>query len=380
MTRTWDIFCSVVDNYGDIGVCWRLARQLSSELGQSVRLWVDDLASFRRVCRDIDPALEIQQVNGVEVWHWGEAMAAVQPADIVIEVFGVRLPDNYLAAMAERTPRPVWINLEHLSAEPWVEGCHGLPSPHPALPLVKHFFFPGFTAATGGLLIERELVQARDAFQSNAGAIAGFLNELGITSGADGALCVSLFCYDNAALPALMAEWSAGGLPIVCMVPAGRALDQLSAIVGHHIEPGSCTVRDKLTIAAIPFLDIDQYDRLLWACDVNFVRGEDSFVRAQWAARPLVWQAYVQKEDAHIAKQAAFVDRYVDRLDEPTATAMRSIHAAWNRQSPDIAPCWRAFMARRQAAAVHAQAWAGRLAGGGNLAIKLAEFCRNRLE
>ena len=37
-------------------------------------------------------------------------------------------------------------------------------------------------------------------------------------------------------------------------------------------------------------------------------------------------------------------------------------------------------MARRQAAAVHAQAWAGRLAGGGNLAIKLAEFCRNRLE
>ena len=153
MTRTWDIFCSVVDNYGDIGVCWRLARQLSSELGQSVRLWVDDLASFRRVCRDIDPALEIQQVNGVEVWHWGEAMAAVQPADIVIEGFSVRLPDNYLAAMAERTPRPVWINLEHLSAEPWVEGCHGLPSPHPALPLVKHFFFPGFTAATGGLLI-----------------------------------------------------------------------------------------------------------------------------------------------------------------------------------------------------------------------------------
>ena len=28
MRVTWDIFCSVVDNFGDIGVTWRLARQL----------------------------------------------------------------------------------------------------------------------------------------------------------------------------------------------------------------------------------------------------------------------------------------------------------------------------------------------------------------
>ena len=45
--RTWDIFCSVVDNFGDIGVCWRLARRLSAGLGQQVRLWVDDLAADR---------------------------------------------------------------------------------------------------------------------------------------------------------------------------------------------------------------------------------------------------------------------------------------------------------------------------------------------
>lgn len=377
MTRTWDIFCSVVDNYGDIGICWRLARQLSSELGQPLRLWVDDLASFQRICRDVDPALEIQQVNGVEVWHWGEAFEAVQPADIVIEGFGVRLPEKYLAAMAVRTPRPVWINLEHLSAEPWVEGCHGLPSPHPALPLVKHFFFPGFTAATGGLLIERNLAQARDAFQSDAAATAGFWHELGVASGA---LHVSLFCYDNAALPALVAEWSAGEQPLVCVVPAGRALDQLSAIAGRGIAPGSRTVRGKLTIAAIPFLDIDQYDRLLWACDVNFVRGEDSFVRAQWAARPMIWQAYVQDGEAHIAKQSAFIDRYVEGLHSGTAAIVRAVNTAWNRQSPEIGQSWRSLAAGRKAISAHAQAWARRLAGGGNLAIQLAEFCRNQLE
>ncbi|MBY0444112.1 MAG: elongation factor P maturation arginine rhamnosyltransferase EarP, partial [Burkholderiales bacterium] len=40
-TVRWDIFCRVIDNYGDIGVCWRLARQLSFEHGFAVRLMVD---------------------------------------------------------------------------------------------------------------------------------------------------------------------------------------------------------------------------------------------------------------------------------------------------------------------------------------------------
>ena len=380
MTRSWDIFCSVVDNYGDIGVCWRLARQLSSELEQPVRLWVDDLASFQRICSGVDPALAIQQVSGVEVRHWIAEFAAVRPADIVIEGFGVRLPDSYLAAMAERVPRAVWINLEHLSAERWVEGCHGLPSPHPGLPLTKYFFFPGFTAATGGLLIERELAQSRDAFQSDARAAGRFWQELGIESGVDDALRVSLFCYDNAALPALVAEWSAGPRPVICVVPESKALERLSAIVGRNIEPGSRTVRESLTIEANPFLDVDQYDRLLWACDVNFVRGEDSFVRAQLAARPLIWQAYIQEEEAHIAKQAAFLDRYVEGLDGETAAAVCSVHTAWNRQSADMGPAWRAFAARRTVAAAHARGWAGRLVEGNSLAIKLAEFCLNRLE
>ena len=380
MTRTWDIFCSVVDNFGDIGVCWRLARQLSSELAQPVRLWVDDLAAFHRICHAVDPALAVQRIDAIEVRHWGTAVPPVHPADIVIEGFGVRLPDNYLAAMAERAPPPVWINLEHLSAEAWVEGCHGLPSPQPSLPLVKHFFFPGFTAATGGLRIERGLEKMRGAFQSDADAVMRFWHALGMAHDDLAALRVSLFCYDNAALPALVAAWAAGDEAVICLAPAGTALTQLSAIAGRRIEAGSPVVTGRLTIAAIPFLEADQYDRLLWACDVNFVRGEDSFVRAQLAARPLVWQAYVQKEDAHLAKLAAFLDHYTSGLDGATAMIVRDIHGAWNRQSPDIAGPWRAFAIARGGAAAHARVRAGQLADGGSLAIKLAEFCQDRLE
>ena len=152
--KSCDIFCNVIDNYGDIGVCWRLARQLAHEQGIAVRLWVDDLSSFHRLCFEVDAAQEQQVCLGVEVRHWTDFFPRVEPAHLIIEAFACQLPTSYIEAMAAQTRQPVWINLEHLSAEDWVAGCHGLPSPHPSLPLTKYFFFPGFTPDTGGLLLE----------------------------------------------------------------------------------------------------------------------------------------------------------------------------------------------------------------------------------
>src|SRR5512141_858540 len=165
--KSCDIFCAVVDNYGDIGVCWRLARQLANEHGIEVRLWVDELRSFGKLCPEVDAGLDQQRCRGVEVRQWSKDFPPVAPADLVIEAFACKLPQAYVEAMAAREPKPVWINLEYLSAEDWVEGCHKLPSPHPRLPLTKYFFFPGFTEKTGGLLIERDLLARRDAFQTD---------------------------------------------------------------------------------------------------------------------------------------------------------------------------------------------------------------------
>lgn len=380
MARTWDIFCSVIDNFGDIGICWRLARQLSSELGQSVRLWVDDLASFHRLCRAVDPALTAQFIDAVEVRRWRATLPQVEPADIVIEGFGVPLPAAYVEAMAARLRQPVWINLEYLSAESWIDGCHGLPSPHPSLPLVKHFFFPGFTPASGGLLIERGLAQARAAFQSDPAAMAVFWQALGLASLDPGALRVSLFCYDNGALPALAEEWRSEPLPVVCIVPEGAALAQLSRSADRRIEPGSCLKLGGLTIAAIPFLDLEHYDRLLWACDVNFVRGEDSFLRAQLAARPMVWQAYPQEESAHLRKTEAFLERYTSGLDSGVGADFCAFTQAWNRESTDMGGHWAALRSHFNVLSTHARCWAGKLAASASLANKLAEFCEDRLK
>lgn len=145
---TWDIFCTVIDNYGDIGVTWRLARQLAVEHAIPVRLWVDDLAAFRCLQPEIDPVQPVQYLSGVEIRPWRLASEGqIEPAEVVIEALACRLPEAFLLRMAARQPPPLWLNLDYLSAEDWVAGVHRLPSPHPRLPLTQYFFYARLSSA-----------------------------------------------------------------------------------------------------------------------------------------------------------------------------------------------------------------------------------------
>jgi uncharacterized repeat protein (TIGR03837 family) len=290
--RCWDIFCAVVDNFGDIGVCWRLARQLAAEHGVDVRLWIDDPRALRPLCPSYDPAESVQRIPGVEVHPWPHDVAGIEPGDVVIEAFACRLPEPFEAAMAARRPTPVWINLEYLSAESWVEDFHRRPSPHPRLPMTKHFFYPGFTEATGGLLRETDLVDEQRAFQEVEAA--RFRTRLGLSAATGDALRVSLFSYENAALEPLLQAWTDGDIPIDCLLPLSRNQTQVEGFLGCSLKAGDIVQRDQLSIYALPFVEQADYDRLLWTCDLNFARGEDSFVRAQWAAMPMIWQIYPQ--------------------------------------------------------------------------------------
>lgn len=373
----WDIFCRVVDNYGDIGVCWRLARQLAAEHGLNVRLWVDDLAVLQPLQPDINPALAMQTSCSVEVRQWCADFRVDHVADVVIEAFACELPERYQAAMAARVAKPVWINLEYLSAEAWVEGCHALPSPHPRLPLTKYFFFPGFTPATGGLLRERDLLKRRDAWQQQMqDEPQAMRQQFALPAAEAGELLVSLFCYDNAPLQPLLQAWQASPRPVRCLVPQGKALARVNVCLGTTLAPGEALQRGNLHLQALPFLPQQDYDRLLWSCDFNFVRGEDSFVRAQWAARPLLWQIYPQQEDAHRAKLEAFLDRYCLELPPETALTLRNFHLAWNGYgSLD----WENFIPHLARLQAHAEAWSAQLASTADLASKLVIFCKNRV-
>ncbi len=381
-TPRWDLFCSVIDNYGDIGICWRMARQLVAEHQQQVRLWVDDLVSFQRICPQIDPGRRRQQCHGVEVCHWSAPFPTIAPAevgDVVVEALACTLPPEFLAAMAARIRQPVWINLEYLSAEAWVDECHGMASPHPQLPLIKYFFFPGFSPATGGLLRERDLLQQRRVFQADLVAQTDFWHSLGVPGPDKNELRLTLFGYDTPAVADLVQVWSAGPQPIRCLVPEGRLAQQLLICLGvDAAQAGDRFVWGNLTVHLLPFLEQDRYDRLLWGCDLNFVRGEDSFVRAQWAGQPLVWQAYRQGEGAHLLKLEAFLQCYCRGLPAAVATDVSAFWLAWN-QGVGVAEQWPAFLARREVLDKYGEQWATELAEAGDTVTNLVLFCEKYL-
>ena len=235
---------------------------------------------------------------GVELRYWPGDFPKIDVADVVVETFACELPAAYLEAMARRQSRaPRWINLEYLSAESWVDSCHGLASPHPRLPLVKHFFFPGFTRTTGGLLREN-------------GLLAGGTPAIAALPPQD-ALQISLFLLRHGAPGRIARHLGRGDRPIVCHVPPGKPSN------GRWSPSGSGPwQRGQLTVQPMPLPAPGDYDRLLWRCDLNFVRGEDSFVRAQWAARPFVWHIYPQQDAAHLAKLDAFLERYASSLSQ----------------------------------------------------------------
>ena len=320
MTRPvqlWDIFCQVVDNYGDIGVCWRLAADLAAR-GQQVRLWLDDGSALQWMAPLGCP--------GVTVLPWPSQQLPDPAGDVLLETFGCQIPSLFLGAVADKarnTGRVIpWINLEYLSAEPYVRRSHGLPSPvlsGPGQGLVKHFFYPGFTTGTGGLLRETQLLQRQANFRPE-----NWLRQQGLTRG-PGEQLVSLFCYEPKALTTLLDLLARPGQASQLLVTAGRAAQAVRTVLQYKNQAqAQWNQAQNLTINYLPYLSQDDFDHLLWSCDLNFVRGEDSLVRALWAGQPLVWQIYPQQDAAHHDK----LDAFLDQIQAPTS--LRKFHQSWN--------------------------------------------------
>ena len=373
MRVTWDIFCRVIDNFGDIGVTWRLAKQLQHEHDVAVRLWVDDLTSFKAINPMVDTTVQRQQVAGVEVYLWpetGVAQLAGDSATVVIEAFACQLPQDYIALMRKRNV--LWLNLEYLTAEPWAAECHRLPSMQGA-GLQKYFFFPGFTETTGGVLREADLLAHRDTFLASSHARAEYLAELGVQQQPDERL-ISLFAYANAALPSFLAALSQDARTNRLLVLPGVLQRATAAWLGEEsLEMGQEYRYGSLIVQVLPYIAQEKFDALLWCCDLNCVRGEDSFVRAQWAAKPFLWHIYPQDDAAHLDKLEAFLTLYSDLLGDNTQKALKGLYLAWNH-GQDMTQAWQHFVAHEHALQSHAQCWSAQQNKHADLATKLVHF------
>jgi uncharacterized repeat protein (TIGR03837 family) len=356
MQKRWDLFCKVVDNFGDIGVCWRLARQLQAEHGLQIRLWIDDLQAAQSIIPRLNIAENSQICDAVTILKWSAEADFSQAAEVVIEAFACVLPSTYLTAMTRQQSK--WVNLEYLSAEKWVDDFHGKPSPQGFLNLnhglTRYFYFPGFSEKTGGLIRERNIEVGRETTIENK-------------------LKISLFCYPNAPIKDLFTALQTNTHAVSVYVPASRILSQIADFFGAEtIDVGDYFTRDSLHVHILPFLSQTDYDALLRDCDLNFVRGEDSWLRAIWAGKPFIWQPYIQDDNANMKKLEDFLSLFYGTYAQKQLPC--EAHRYWSagHLPEDVLA---AYLDDLKGIYAHTQQQSAALAKQADLAAKLVIFC-----
>ncbi|MDA8416164.1 MAG: elongation factor P maturation arginine rhamnosyltransferase EarP [Betaproteobacteria bacterium] len=368
MAGAWWIFCRVIDNFGDAGVSWRLSCQLSRHLGHPVDLVIDDWQTLARLEPALgDEPLENRAITtrGVRVWSWRrleEQPEKLETSDpqVLVSGFSCELPEAVRFGLQQWKVAPLWILFEYLSAEAWVDDCHARPSPISSYPGQRYFYFPGFTRYSGGLLREPGLLDDRDDWQQNHSR-PGWV--------AQAQRWLTLWAYPEAPWLALHEA--------ICQDPElwGWCLFEGAALTNCILEHGLASI----PVRVIPFQTQGNYDVCLWDADLNLVRGEDSFVRAQWAGKPLLWHIYPQEDGSHWNKLNAFLDIYLDGVEHSLAMAIRALFLAWNGKGA-IVHCWQQVREQWGLWELHARYWSRTLAMQPDLVTRLVEFVENKLE
>jgi len=382
--KRWDVFCKIVDNYGDIGVCWRLSQQLAHEHHLQVRLFVDDMAAATKIITTLDCTKNKQVISGVVVCHWPtlENCSEIRPAKVVLETFSCGLPDCYIPQMVLRNC--MWINLEYLSAESWVSDFHAKPSPHPSLAITKHYFFPGFKSDTGGLIRESNLTDERIGFIKTKEKQTEYWQKIDIPKAnelGDDAIKISLFCYPQADITSLVSALETANQPISLFIPFNSSITAMIDSMCEAKEKSSKEIhKGNLTIHLLPFLSQADYDHLLWACDLNFVRGEDSWIRAIWAEKPFIWQPYIQTDDTHIKKLNAFLDLYLSAANAEVKSVVYEAQLAWSEVYTSTPAPFSRLIKHLAELKVYAIQQTNKLALQSDLATRLVIFSENLTE
>ena len=319
--------CKVIDFFGDIGVAWRIAKQLKIDFNIEVHLLVDDLVTTKRLIPSIDLSLQKQTINGINICHCDfseDSTSLPPPPDFLFNVFNIDLPHSYKTLIKRKKSK--YIAIEYLSAEPWVDNFHLKPSIDPQSGLIKTYFYPGFTNQTGGLIREKGLFLRREAFDQSRRK--KLIQSLG---GDPNLYSISLFYYPIQKIEVFLDVIDHIKKPAQFFIP--QYLFDLLKLKNNY---------QFIHIIPYPFLNHDDFDNLLWSCDLNFVRGEDSWTRAIWAGKPFIWQPYIQENNIHLIKLKAFLKRYYEACDQDLSEILIKIHDDWsNNKFNEV--LWRDF-------------------------------------
>lgn len=314
IVKSLDIFCEIIDNFGDIGVVYRLAKELKTFYNGNVKIRVilnrvNEFVNMNKKAKDTD----YQEIDGI-IYITNEYLAknicTFSPANVIIEAFGCNILEEYLEKA--KLESSLLINLEYLSGEDWIEGIHLMESPLGAEKLKKFFFMPGFTEKSGGVIVDSLFLNRKKSVLENK----KFYLEKYIPEIDEKYFVGTIFSYEKNFLPLIDVLLKNGKEN--CLLILGEK-SQMS--INKIIENLNITCLsegiykyENIIIKFMPFLEQEEYEELINLVDYNFVRGEDSFVRALLTGKPFVWHIYLQDEMAHMDKIDGFIKRYDETL------------------------------------------------------------------
>jgi len=332
-----DIFCHVIDNFGDAGVVYRFAKEFKKMNPQcKTRVFIDDLKTLHNIVPQIDvsePVQHFEQITFIDSSSLSsQDVENLGVADILVEAFACYIPEPVMDVAAFKSK--LIINLEYLSAEDWVEGYHLKESLLNKGTAKKFFFMPGFTTSTGGVIINTTVAENRERLQATRLSVLKNLLEKHIGSSPgdeENSLFGTVFSYERG-FDNFLRDLTEIEKNVYLMIFGQKSHDSIRASLeraGINTDNAGYVRYKNLHIVYLPFLSQQSYDSLLCCCDFNLVRGEDSLVRAICAEKPFLWNAYLQENRYQRVKVDAFLknfrqyfedsevfDRYRDLLEK----------------------------------------------------------------
>lgn len=286
---TVDILCSVVDNLGDIGFAYRLARTLNDTF--QIRLIVDDLDSFATICEGVEPFLSVQTRSFGTVIQWNNPceevfrlFKATKPR-IIIETYACGRPswfEDILFDPKDQSHRHI-INIDYLTAESWAQEYHLLPSITRSPNVTKVFFMPGFVQETGGLLQDRQSIALRQLCKTSLGREK--LRKEILPSAAIDTFWVLVFSYEHDFTFIIQDLASFHSFRSVTVILAfGRSAEPFLLAWKSAGSP--------FPVFLLPPVPQNTWDSILVSVDFAFVRGEESFAQVSLSGIPFVWECY----------------------------------------------------------------------------------------
>lgn len=309
-----DIFCEIIDNFGDIGVVYRISKELK-KIFQNVRIRIvlNRLEEFKAINKKVKDT-DYQEIDGlicVTEKYVKENMESFGVSDVFIEAFGCNVPEEYVKAAKENSK--LWINLEYLSGEKWIEDFHLCESLIDSKTLKKIFFMPGFSEKSGGVIIDSGFLERMKFGKENRDEVfKKYFKDFDLKDKFIG----TIFSYEKN-FENLLETLKNYEKETILLLMGEKTQKSFSEILKKNLteDYGNIVKYGKITMIYSDFFSQEEYEEIISASDFNFTRGEDSFVRGIILGKPFMWHIYLQEEKAHMDKIKAFTERIKESVE-----------------------------------------------------------------